>query len=63
MRDCRVDKGKEFSFCLRGVVEDFLGDVNEAQHYSVNLTIISLDIAFLNLKELELWNVSFGIVA
>ena len=57
MGDSGVDERKEFSLCLGGVVEDLLRNVNEAKHNSILLAIISLDVALLDLDELEFWNV------
>lgn len=59
MGDSGVDEGEKFSLCLGCVVKDLLGNVNEAEHNSVLLAIIRLDIALLDLDELEFRNILF----
>ena len=59
MGDGGVDEREELSLSLRGVVEDLLGNVNEAEHNSVLLAIIRLDVTLLDLDEFELWNILF----
>ena len=55
--DGRVNQREQLALGSGGVVEDFLRDVDEADHELFILTLGSLNLTLLNLKKLELRDV------
>ena len=57
MGDGWVNQRQELPFCLSGIVEDLLGDVNEAKHYFIVFSVWALNEASFDLEEFELGDV------
>jgi len=57
VRNGRVDQRKQLALSSRGIVENLLGDVNEADHYLSIFALSSFDFTFFHLVEFEFWNV------
>ena len=55
MRNGRVDQWQQFTFCLWGVIEDFLADIGEGKHDLLDSGLV-FDVGFSKLEELESWN-------
>ena len=57
VRDGRVDQREKLTLGPGGIVENFLRDVNEADHELFILTLGSLNLTLFNLKEFKLWDI------